>query len=594
MGLVIDMKNKKRLFVMIACLFFSLSFFTFTSAQNIMTVDNDGITEYLNKPQAIYSNENTFFCFTNSDGEVLVRSFNHTQKIFSDETILSNQYDDDHHAPTLLMDNSGYIYVFYIDAAASHFGDVILRKSSNSYDIGSFDSEITVATGSCTYPKPFFNSSGGLTVIFRNNTGGTSIDIARSDNNGVSWSVSTLISDVKYSQQYQEVDFGDYVHLTSVKQIVTGNGRNNTYYCYTDDGGATWKDNTGTVLSIPFSYTDMTMVWDGTNIRQLDIVSDTDHNVHVLMGDNINRANETIPIVHLWRDSGTWYNESIENVYMDCFHTDYAGENNSYPSGGCFDPVNPNYVYLGVRESANVTDLKRYVKSGDTWSLDKSITNFNGTIIRPMSVRNGHDDMYVTFSEGYYNTELDFDTKFYVIKKDGIDYWDLIIKTENVTYTFDDYNNNLNLVEANLNTVKFNNTNFSVTPTNYLNIELSYLDDNILGASAGDTVLSFSADSSGGLVYFNLSGFDPNKEYTIKRDNNIISTVNTDGTGLLSFTNDVWSDHDFDILFGSLSVDDDSSYEELSNIPKITTSFLWILIFLTVFGGLLMFVIKTF
>ena len=98
--------------------------------------------------------------------------------------------------------------------------------------------------------------------------------------------------------------------------------------------------------------------------------------------------------------------------------------------------------------------------------------------------------------------------------------------------------------------ITFNSTGFNVTSTNDINISLSYLNSNIPSASSGDTVLSFSAESSGGLVWFNLSGFDANQSYAVFRDNVKISGLTSNADGNLSFTNTVWSDHDFDIKRG--------------------------------------------
>ncbi len=98
--------------------------------------------------------------------------------------------------------------------------------------------------------------------------------------------------------------------------------------------------------------------------------------------------------------------------------------------------------------------------------------------------------------------------------------------------------------------IKFNNTDFNITSSNPINITLSYLNSNIAGASTGDTVLSFNADTTAGTVWFNLTGFKASTTYTLYRDSVVITTYNSNSEGNLSFSNAVWSDHDFDIKEG--------------------------------------------
>lgn len=165
----------------------------------------------------------------------------------------------------------------------------------------------------------------------------------------------------------------------------------------------------------------------------------------------------------------------------------------------------------------------------------------------------------------------------------------VVFNCDNENYTMNpSVASSVNSVYISDSWIRFNNTDFNITSTNPINISLSYLNSNIPAASSGDTVLSFSANSSGGLVYFNISGFKPNIDYTLYRDDAVVDTYTTDNNGILYFTNNVWSEHTFKVLEGDVSTDSDSSI----SIPSVTTSFLWILIFVTVLGSMLMSVIK--
>lgn len=102
--------------------------------------------------------------------------------------------------------------------------------------------------------------------------------------------------------------------------------------------------------------------------------------------------------------------------------------------------------------------------------------------------------------------------------------------------------------------IKFNDTDFNITSANPINITLSYLNDNFTSATSGDSVLTFSANTTAGTVWFNLTGFKASTTYTLHRDSVAITTYDSNGDGNLSFSNAVWSSHDFDIKEGDQTV----------------------------------------
>ena len=129
--------------------------------------------------------------------------------------------------------------------------------------------------------------------------------------------------------------------------------------------------------------------------------------------------------------------------------------------------------------------------------------------------------------------------------------YDYKTNTAQTTTVYFDTPLNLNNVVVNHSYIKLNNTGFNITSTNDINISVSYLNSNIAGASSGDTVLTFTADTSGGLVWFNLSGFEMFTVYTVYRDGSPIGTFDSTDSDIIHFSNNVWSDHDFDVVKGS-------------------------------------------
>jgi len=94
----------------------------------------------------------------------------------------------------------------------------------------------------------------------------------------------------------------------------------------------------------------------------------------------------------------------------------------------------------------------------------------------------------------------------------------------------------------------FNNTGFHVSSGNDITIILVFINDDISGAVNGEKVLEFYANTSSGIVWFNLSGFSSGNNYTIKRSGNPVAISLANISGFISFSNSVWSSQRFEIL----------------------------------------------
>jgi len=95
--------------------------------------------------------------------------------------------------------------------------------------------------------------------------------------------------------------------------------------------------------------------------------------------------------------------------------------------------------------------------------------------------------------------------------------------------------------------IQFNSTGFYVSSPNSIDISLSFVNDDIGGAFDGEKILSFTADVSSGFVWFNISGFIPGTGYLVNKDTVSHASVTANASGFISFSNSVWSDHDFDV-----------------------------------------------
>jgi len=96
--------------------------------------------------------------------------------------------------------------------------------------------------------------------------------------------------------------------------------------------------------------------------------------------------------------------------------------------------------------------------------------------------------------------------------------------------------------------VIFNSTGFYVAATNDINISIVYINNDITNAITGESVLEFNASTSAGSVYFNISGFKSGTQYNVIRNGAEIATPTSNSTGYITFTNNVWSGQEIEII----------------------------------------------
>jgi len=96
--------------------------------------------------------------------------------------------------------------------------------------------------------------------------------------------------------------------------------------------------------------------------------------------------------------------------------------------------------------------------------------------------------------------------------------------------------------------IVFNDTGFYVASDLDIDITLVYINDEITGARNGERVLDFYASTTGGNVWFNISGFVVGRSYMVNRSGSTIATPTANNSGFISFFSDLWSNHHFEIF----------------------------------------------
>jgi len=259
---------------------------------------------------------------TTATGVYSIRAqrYNRVTGVWSDEVTVSatTTYSDTHYYPTLLVDGSGYLHVFY----GAHDSDLKYRRSVNTINHAnnlSFGSEISVTAGDdVTYPRPIMDSSGNLYVFCRRIQDGARKQWVyfKSTSGGAEWGSAQVV-----------VEYNDYVAAPSMYcgGCVYQNGRVHLALTFWDYYGSLNRGRAIVYIwSSDFSswyYADGTAACT-TNSAPLDY-------------NDVDNANQFTIKSPNWGVSGPYYHTNTEALAVDPYNrvyftyqgwNDYIGE----------------------------------------------------------------------------------------------------------------------------------------------------------------------------------------------------------------------------------------------------------------------------
>lgn len=105
----------------------------------------------------------------------------------------------------------------------------------------------------------------------------------------------------------------------------------------------------------------------------------------------------------------------------------------------------------------------------------------------------------------------------------------------NITYNVTDNLYFSRLIQTNTY-IQFNTTQFHTTAPNPTNITIDFINHTMFAANSNDKLLCFYTNTTG-LISFQITGFLPNTKYDLYRDTIFLSTITSNTSGNLSFTN---------------------------------------------------------
>ena len=111
------------------------------------------------------------------------------------------------------------------------------------------------------------------------------------------------------------------------------------------------------------------------------------------------------------------------------------------------------------------------------------------------------------------------------------------------------------------NTISFDGIVFEVFSSNPIYINFSYFIGDVNNAGDNVIILRFTTFTNSGLVWFNISGMKTSTSYNVERDGVVIDNPTSDGSGSISFYNNLWSEHEIIIVSGAAAEYNPSAYD---------------------------------
>lgn len=228
------------------------------------------------RPMAIYApaQDKTFFVYGNPDNAPAISFYDHRRARFAPPVVLGSNPDGDaHRNPTLLLDEQGFLHVFF--GAHGHPSQVV--KSARPFDIADWRPAATLSDPKGTYPQPWQLTPRELFVSYRH-APGWRCRVSR--NGAASWEppldVIAVPAEGKLSVYAVSIaETGRYPRKLHLAWSRVGGGspaekaskhlwarRYNVYYACTDDGGRTWKRSNGARYDLPIVEREAEKVYD--------------------------------------------------------------------------------------------------------------------------------------------------------------------------------------------------------------------------------------------------------------------------------------------------------------------------------------------
>jgi hypothetical protein len=354
---------------------------------------------------AFYANGKTYIGYVAGTGvdedKVKILTYTHSTRTFSAPVVLTGDLGNhDYARPTVVVDNTGIIHVFYEpNSQTVQGGQMVHLESDNPYDISSFSAGTVPASTSHTVEiTSLMDSSGNIYLIYQDMPTATEADIAirKSSDNGVTWTnpISGYL-----------VDFGDNILLWPMSFLIiddviygsyapSATGTEdlyNLYFIQGETGGTVWKKADDTTIATPATAATSDIIYtsasSGVMTRGNDIrLEPTTDNPYMLMAAENGAAGNM-----------EWYLAKHDGVNWTTTKAEEFGDSGGIAEAwGLIEVMSPNDIIV-LSEHSYTGIINKWVTTdgGTNWTLLDKITDTSaGCLARVHNSIPGFDYFY--------------------------------------------------------------------------------------------------------------------------------------------------------------------------------------------------------
>lgn len=384
------------------------------NTKNYQSFTFNGIWSWFSDPRAVYYEGNykrTYAGWIDNYGDIHIAYYDHSKKTIKSIVVSDNLEIDDHNNPSILIDENGYLFVFF----NTHLQDknpLYMLKSNfpENIDNWSLVRELYLNDENLykkaenlnhTYTNPIKLSAedGKIFLFWRG------VDLrptyATSQDNGDTWSTGKIlfIPDEEFSFRvpYTKIysDGISKIHFTFTDGHPTKETSNALYYMYYEAGAFFKADGSKikTIEQLPIEQQDLDLVYEQTSdnnkVWNWDIAQNENGDpiiVYVKFPD----INNHIYCYAIWKDN-KWLNYELINSgnWFPNTPKDNQESEPNYSGGICIDHESPNTLYLSVKRQ-DFFEIEKWITNdeGKTWDIKKITENSSKNNIRPFAIRN--------------------------------------------------------------------------------------------------------------------------------------------------------------------------------------------------------------
>jgi len=386
------------------------------SSSLFKTIATNGVWSWFMDPRAIYFNNKTYFGTIESDGDVVINSYDHiTKELGTPFTLHAAMEVDDHDAPAILIRNSDKrVLLFYAKHTST---PMYVRISTNPEDVTAFGSETNLASSigksefSYSQPIQLIGETNEPIYLFsRDHTGGGANRwfYSKSTNGGSTWgaAVDVYTTPTNRSGYFKAIRNGtDRIDFFVSDGHPLYDTATSVYHFYYQGGSYYKTDGTLISASLPLTPSDITQIYDGsTNESWIwDLAIGPDGNPVVVFAVFVGGSSDHRYYYGRWNGS-SWVTGQIATAGGGLYSPEVY-----YSGGVSLDHEDPSIVWAS-RYVGSQWEIYRYktYDHGATWASVAITSASTVKNIRPIPVYNHGPEIAMLWLKGTYTTYTNY------------------------------------------------------------------------------------------------------------------------------------------------------------------------------------------